>query len=419
MKIVHITTGYHHGGAGIACKRLVEAQRSMGLDAHVLTQERGDFPEYVHSTTHSWWKEKVNLFFLALEKLHLMFYEKTSKNRFRFSTAKFGNFVSGNKVLEGADIIHLHWYNASFISLTMLNKIIKQKAAVVCTMHDIWTFTGGCHYIGSCLNYRMHCGNCAYLKKPSPLDLSVKTWKKKQFVFNKGEIQFVAPSRWMKEMAKSSGMLAEASIHVIPNTIGQPPKEVTKETLRASMGIPDEKKIILFGAFNLSHEGKGSIYLRKALAELDKKSNYVVLLFGKASKVFDNLGLEVISLGYVSGEKKMREYYGVADVFVTPSIEDNLPNTVLESLSLGIPVVAFDIGGMPDMIEHKKNGYLARAKDVNDLKNGIQWVLNEANEEELRMNAIATVESKFSNRVVVKQFEQLYTESLKDGHSQA
>ncbi len=410
MKVVHISTGYNHGGAAIACKRLVVAQRENGIDATILTQERGDFPDHVTSVTRTLLAEKLNFFRLAWEKFVYLFYQSSGTLRFQYSIANMGIDVSKRTEVKNADIIHLHWINAGFISIKGLKKLINLNKPVVWTLHDIWPLTGGCHITGQCKQFKNNCFNCFYLRKES-MSLSVKLQQKKMAVYN-NSINFVSPSRWQEKRAKSSLVFGSNKMVRIPNSINRINSAFTKLECRRRLGLIEQSKIILFGAFNTQDRHKGMKYLIRALEKMPSNDEIVLVIFGKRSHLFDNVPFRVHSIGYVSNEIEMIQAYNAADLFVTPSIEDNLPNTILESFSVGTPVVAFNIGGIPDIIDHKKNGYLARSKDINDFAKGMLWCLDPKNNSFLSANAIQKIDSIFSPEKVAKQFYDYYQSIL-------
>ncbi len=412
MKIVHISTGYKHGGAAIACKRLVEAQRSIGIDAHIITQEPCTLPIYVHSTTNSLLKNKLNFFRHALEKFVFLFYQKNKAFRFQFSLANTGESLNKIKLINDADIIHFHWFNAGFISIKKFSEILQKGKPIVWTLHDMWAFTGGCHYAGECKNYTKNCGNCFYLKNPAKEDLSAKNLLVKHKTYSGKNLHFITPSNWLNKCAQISSVLSKFPINTIPNAVSKPGFTNQKDKIKIELGLKTNKKLILFGAFNMEHVRKGSNYLADALKGLTDKDNVELMVFGKKSEYFSTLKYKIHFMGYSSDELFIRKIYSCADVFVNPSIEDNLPNTVLESLSVGTPVVAFDMGGMPDMIDHKKNGFLAAFKNTKELSEGIKWCLENNIDEKLSLNALQKVKSNYSYQVIAERFKKFYSEIL-------
>ena len=290
---------------------------------------------------------------------------------------------------------------------------------IVWTLHDMWAFTGGCHYAGECDHFMHQCGNCFFLKDSGRADVSHIGWLRKADMYSATKnISFVACSKWLAGVAGQSSLVQGYNVLSIPNPIDThifSPKN--KAEVRAKRNTNPDKKIILFGAANINDRRKGISYLVDALKLL--KNNYTVVgeveivVFGK-NKNFDlnTLPFRAHELNIITSQEEMAEIYSMADVFVTPSIEDNLPNTVMEAMACGTPVVAFNTGGIPEMIDHQQNGYLARFKSSDDMAKGLYEMLYASNYAELSQSARNKVLHDFNNEAVAKQYIQLYQSLL-------
>ncbi|MCP4690719.1 MAG: tetratricopeptide repeat protein, partial [Desulfobacterales bacterium] len=282
--------------------------------------------------------------------------------------------------VRDADIINLHWV-AGTVDWPDAPSGVGDKP-VVWTLHDMNAFTGGCHYAGECEKYKERCGACPQLGSTVENDLSRREWERKREAYGKLNIHVVSPSRWLGRCASESALLSRFPVHVIP--YGFPldsfrPRE--KAVVRKALKIPDNVKIILFGAQSVLNERKGFKYLLEALNKIPLKTegDVAILTFGHFPKDIEIPSkYSMINLGPIAGEEQLSMVYSAADVYVIPTLEDNLPNTVVEAMACGAPVVGFDIGGMPDMIRHKKTGYLAGPRDIQGLIDGIDWVLSSA-----------------------------------------
>ncbi len=414
MYIVLVNKSDRLGGAAVACRRLQNALIKSGVDAKLFVQEKNDVDSTVIGSAMGYWHPKKRFLLFILERLYFLFYEVSKEIRFAFSPAIAGEYIHRNFLIVRADIIHIHWFNQGFLSLKSLKKLVELNKPIVWTLHDMWLFTGGCHYSGDCNNYINNCGNCSFLKKPAEKDLSYKILKKKREILENASITFVSCSSWLKEKALESSLLKNFKVVNIPNPIDQNQfHPLDKQTTRQKLLLPIDKKLILFAAANISDKRKGLSYLLKAL-ELVKQNNgnfadIEVLTFGKSDySDFNNLPFKIHNLGVLTDIEKIVEAYNVADLFVLPSLEDNLPNTIMESLACGTPVLAFKSGGIPEMIEHKKNGYLAEYKSVEDLKNGIAFILNHPQPETLRKNAIEKVQQSYSESIVAERYKEVY-----------
>ncbi len=382
MKITLVNTSDKVGGAAVACNRLLMALNSQNIPANLLVQNKLSHSNLVSSTTNNYFKSKLNFYRFAYERLLFSLKEKSKEVRFAFSLANTGEDISNNRLIYEADIIHLHWINFGFLSLNTLEKLLKLNKPVVWTLHDMWTFTGGCHYSGDCTSYQVECKNCPFLIKPGEKDISNAIWNKKSKIYDNKNITFVACSKWLADIAKKSALLNKFRIESIPNPIDTSVyKPSDKFSVRNSLNIDNNKKFLLFGSMNIADKRKGFYYLNQALEILDKKhpelkESMELIVFGKSKKeVFDKLPYKTNDLGMLSEESRIVAAYNAADLFVLPSLEDNLPNTIMESISCGTPVVAFNTGGIPEMIDHKSNGYLSEYKNEEDLANGIYWAL--------------------------------------------
>ena len=316
-------------------------------------------------------------------------------------------------------MLHIHWTNAGFLSIENLKQLVNTGKPVVWTLHDMWAFTGGCHYSGECGHFTNHCGNCWMLRYSGDNDLSFDGWVKKKDLFILAKkMVFVTCSHWLARLAKTSSLLKNCRIETIPNPIDT---EVfsTKDKIasRRKWNINPIPKVILFGAANIIDWRKGIAYLVEALNNLKfnypEVENIEIVIFGK-NKSFDIklLPFKVHELGIINSQNDLAEIYSLADVFVTPAIEDNLPNTVMESLACGTPVVAFNTGGIPDMVVHKENGYLASYKSTADFAAGINYILTSDRKEELSANARKKVLDNFSNEIVSSKYIAVYQSIL-------
>jgi len=420
MKVTLINTSDAGGGAPAACMRLLKALAHNEVDVHLLAQNKYTTEARVEAVADDALgelKAKADFYYERLP--FILLHEKDATVRFAFSAANAGTNISGNHLIEDADLLHLHWTNSGYLSIKNIKQLLALNKPVIWTLHDMWAFTGGCHYAGDCDHFLKECGNCPILKDASPNDISHKGWLRKNDLYlNAGNLVFVTCSNWLAGVARTSSLLKRFRIEAIPNPIDTSfytPQNKAKA--RAKFGIAADAKVILFGAANIMHTRKGIAYLVEALQLL--KSNYPenrnveVVIFGK-NKGFDvgRLPFNVQQLGIISNEQKLTEIYSLADVFVLPSLEDNLPNMVMEALSCGTPVVAFNTGGLPDLVDHLQNGYLAEYRSAEDMAKGIDFVLSSTEANKLSSAARNKVVSNFSNEIVAAKYKALYQSLL-------
>lgn len=402
MNVLLLNT-YPQGGAGVACRRLQLALRESGTSANLLTA----------SDVGSRWP------FYA-ERLSFLPFERDKSVRFSFSLANFGKNIAQHPLVREADVLHLHWVNQGFLSLKNIQQLAETGKPIVWTLHDMWAFTGGCHYSQGCEHFKNECGNCLFLKKTAKHDLSNRVWHRKQQFFPKN-IQFVTCSEWLAAVAKSSSLLRDRPVAAIPNpidtTIFKPSDEAERRAFRAEKGISLDAKVLLFAAMKVSEERKGFRFLLEALQILKTQHpdfQIEILVLGKAeAESLAALPYPAHALGLVQGEAELVRIYGSADVFAIPSMEDNLPNTVMESLACGTPVVGFQTGGIPEMVGHQQEGFIAPQKDSRMLATGIHWVTeNKAQLENLRLAARRKVQKNYANGIVAGRYAELYSKLL-------
>ncbi len=414
MKILLIGKHSKTGGAAIASTRLLEALKEKQVDVNMLVQEGGEEEEGIFSTTKGVVKRWINLFRFILERLVFLRQERSKSIRFLFSLANTGESIIRNRHVIEADVIHLHWINAGFLSLKSLKELFHLGKPVVWTFHDMWPFTGGCHYALDCKEYTRECGQCPYLKKPGKGDLSHRIWRKKEQLFRNSKVTVITPSSWLKECVRASSLLHHWEVVTIHNPIDHEHfKPVEREEACRNLGLDPSKKYILFGAATMKNVLKGFNYFLEAVGtiagEPDTVEDVEILLFGKTGgDVAQSFPLKTRNIAFVQSIQTIVELYSVAHLFVIPSLQDNLPNTIIESMLCGTPVVGFRTGGIPEMIEHRVNGYLAKCKSSTDLAKGMRWVLSSDSYEKLSAETRNIALKRFSKDRSVEMHLDLY-----------
>jgi glycosyltransferase involved in cell wall biosynthesis len=307
------------------------------------------------------------------------------------------------------------------LSLGNIRKILRSGKPVVWTMHDIWPATAICHVTLNCRRFTTGCNNCRLLPgNGSNHDLAYQTWQKKQAMTQDENIYYVACSQWLESEAKKSALLKGQKITSIPNCIDTHLyKKGDKQEARQRLGLPADKKLILFASQRVTNENKGMSYLIEAcrqLANTNGEKPGVVILGGHAEEVVTQLPLDAYPLGYVNDEHRIIDVYQAVDVFVLPSLSENLPNTIMEAMACGVPCVGFKVGGIPEEIDHKKNGYVADYRNADDLARGISWILSEADYAALSEDAIHKVAHNYSQQSVAMKYLDVYHQAMAFKH---
>ncbi len=397
MKIVILNTSERTGGAAVAAGRLGKALGQAGIQVDKLIRE------------NSW----LNRFRFYWERLIIFLCNHLNrKNLFAVSIANTGMDLSGHPLVKDADIIHLHWINQGFLSLKDIEELVKLNKPIVWTMHDMWPCTGICHHARDCEKFQMICESCFFLKSKGK-DLSTSVFDKKLSLYKEANITFVGCSRWLSGRAKKSYLLRDKTVLSIPNPINtEVYHPMDQDMTRELLGLPSGKRLLLFGALNVTDKRKGIDYLIEALRKIEKQDMELVV-FGQVKDDIRGLfPVPIHSMGYLSDESKIVALYNAVDMFITSSLEENLPNTIMESMACGTPCVGFEIGGIPEMIDHKINGYVANYKDASDLANGIRWVLEHEDQQALSDACVKKVQENYTEEVVAKQYMALYKRLL-------
>ena len=404
IRVLSVCTSDSSGGAARAAYRIHLAVREYGIDSRMFVKHKGTSDDQV-STVGDFVPH--NALYRAFDWVRNKVKNKWQHYQWGKYPNKGPHFMSDLRSTDigGAlrkidyDILHLHWVNP-----------------IVWTLHDSWPFCGVCHYFFDCDAYQTSCGSCPQLDSQSKDDLSARMWKRKKKAYQDLDLHIVSPSRWLGDCARHSGLLGRFPMTVIPNCLDHdlfrpiPKERFSPRWHRFREGVHD-KPFVLYGAMNAAKdERKGFRFLLAALDSLAKAGKadlFELIVFG-AEKPLEGIPVSIPAhyVGYVGDAAELVSLYNLASVMVVPSLTENLSCVIMESLSCGTPVVAFDIGGNGDMIDHQVNGYLAREKDCEDLAQGICWCLDHV--EELAPAARQKVLENYTPAVVGEKYAELY-----------
>lgn len=415
MKPLLLNTYDNVGGAAIATYRLHSGLRSIGVDSRLMVMYKGkDDPSVIGPEPQSLLKRALASWCMRRDA-KITSACVASGNRY-FSPARYPDNLAQRVAAINPDLLHLFWMNSGFMKIETLRQF---NRPIVWTLHDMWPFTGGCHYDDECGRYRQSCGSCPVLGSTSDHDLSRQILERKRQSWDGLPVVVVATSHWLAEMARSSTVFRGKRIEVIPNGMNTDTyKPLDKRSGRAAYGLPQDKNLILFSAMRANlDKRKGNHLLVPALKKITeagwREKTELVILGATTPSDSPDLGMKAHYMGQLHDEISQVLLYSAVDVTVAPSIQENLSNTVMESLSCGTPVVAFNIGGMPDMIDHQHNGYLADPFETDDLAAGIMWVLSgKARHNMLSLHSRTTVVERYALKKVADQYLSLYREIL-------
>jgi glycosyltransferase involved in cell wall biosynthesis len=410
-----ICSAYDVGGASIAAIRLHLGLLSIGANSRFLTLHKTNhqMPESYQFQPSSRITGKFKLKFRQRsehkQRISLQLSEGESlSGKFSFPSAPYD--ITDSPLWDWADIVNLHWVN-EWIGLDNLVSSAKQKP-LVWTMHDFQAFTGGCHYPASCRHFEEDCQNCPFLKRSNMPQLANHFWKIKKAALNfyKPRLTITAPSEWMRKNAAQSSLFEDFDTRAIPNSLDtQIYKPADKLACRKALNLPENAFILLSVIQSLRDERKGFDILQKALFELPNPENWVLCTVGKNNGSELDFPVEHIHLGTLVDERLMAMVYNAADLFVHPAREDNLPNVVVESIACGVPVVGFNIGGMPEMVYNGVNGFLSEVVDAKPLAEEIVRARDFAfSKLEISQNA----EKKYALSAQAQSFMKLFQQIL-------
>jgi glycosyltransferase involved in cell wall biosynthesis len=416
MKSLIVNSHDIEGGAARAAYRLHQGLKSMGINSQMLVQEKlSNDPTVLAPKTRL--EQGIARGKLTLETLPLKLYPQRDETTFSIQWLPDRIVPQLNQIAP--DIINLHWINQGYAQIETLAKL---KQPLVWSLHDMWAFTGGCHYNQDCDRYTISCGACPQLGSTKDWDLSRWVWQRKTKAWKNLNLTVVALSSWLADCARESSLFKDLRIEVIPNGIDTNRyRPINRQIAREILNLPQDKQLILFGSLKAtSNQRKGFHLLQPALQDLSKSGWYnrleLVIFGAERPENPPEFGFNAHYLGTLSDDLSLALVYSAADVFVLPSVQDNLPNTIMEAIACGIPCVAFNIGGMPDMIEHQQNGYLAQAYKIEDLAQGIAWVLeNRERYHKLSHRAREKVAQEFTQKIQASRYVSLFTEILERG----
>lgn len=298
--------------------------------------------------------------------------------RYRFSSDCTAAGAAFTRHLPAASVLNLHWVS-EFLDVPLVWTSLPPGLPVVWTLHDLNPLTGGCHYPGSCRRFTAGCGACPFLGNDDPADLSAAAFARKAAALaaGRGPLHFVAPSRWMAAAVRASGITRDFPVTVIPNAI-DPDQFHPLDSIEArrSLDLPMDRSIVLFVASDLAAPRKGLDIFADALTRLDERDRPMVLLVGGGNPPAALCALPHRLFGHVDDPHRLCRIYAAADMVAVPTREDNLPNVVLEAFACARPVVATDVGGVPDLVQDGETGLLVAADDPAALAAGLRQLLS-------------------------------------------
>ncbi len=411
LRITHLSHNDRKGGGALACYRLHRALLDLGAESRMLVLQK-------HQDDRTVTKINAGLLPLpahAADRILRRLHHRRLADRV-WSAGRFGiGGVQRHPLIEDSDILGLYWINGGFLSVTGVDRLLRQNKPVVWRLSDLWPMTGGCHHPADCTLFKHVCMRCPQLGSNRAHDLSTRQWQRKQD-WPKANLTVVAPSKWLANLAAESALLRNVRIeHITTGVDLDIFRPHSKIEMRRALGLPEDRQLILFGANNaVANPRKGFSKLIEALMmlkEWDPLTSFDLVLFGSHTPPALPFDLRLHHRGVIHDEADKARLFAAADLFVTPSLEENLPNTVIEAMASGTPTVAFDVGGTGELIDHGATGYLATPGDSGDLARGLKSLLSAAASNgamgERAHNAIAAAHDQ---RLIAGRYLDLFNE---------
>lgn len=410
--IVHFAYLDSVGGSGRTAYRIHQGLRAEGLDSRMLVGKKLSTDPNVqvlgtHPAGLGFLFDRVGRVVSDLSGLQDLLIPSTA-------------WIHLHPWVRRADVIQFFNTWGGFVSFTALDRLSRNRP-VVWRLSDQWLMTGHCVYTYGCDRWLTGCGACPQVRgeRALPFDTSALLWRVKRRAYRRANLVIVAPSRWILEQAVRSPLIGRFPVYHIPNGVDTSIFRPMRQEARAALHIDPKARVVVFLAHELEKGRKGGHYLQAALEALPNLSGATLLLVGKQNgKPLSVPGWIVRSVRYSNEDEQLAEFIAAADLLAAPSVADNFPNTLVESLACGTPVVAFDVGGVGEAVRHMETGYLARAHDPGDLAAGVRLVL-EDDDLQARLGAGArhVALAEYSRELELARFMSLYAELGKTARS--
>jgi glycosyltransferase involved in cell wall biosynthesis len=413
MKILHVGTYDVRGGASLAMYRLHRGLRQRGVDSSVFVRDRSSDDPDVHLLP-----ARPSLSRRLRRRLR---WEHLRREQGPYLQALQGDLFSSDRSvysgelvpnLPSHDLVNLHWV-AGFIDYAAFFSALPEPTPIVWTLHDMNPFTGGCHHDDGCGRFQVGCGACPKLGSGDEHDLSQRILRRKRIIFRSirpGRIQVVCPSQWLAGEASRSSLLSGLPVTTIANGVDTDVfRPLDRHRCRSALGIPGEATVVIFVASSRDNPHKGLEFLLKALEHVAAEGRYCLVTVGHGRRAIE-VGIRTIDLGPVEDERLLAEAYSAADVFALPSLRENLPNTVIEALACGIPVVAHRVGGVSEMVRPGVTGELVDVGDVGSLAAAIVDLAARSRDLSVECRRVAVTE--YSLDMQSERYERLYQQML-------
>lgn len=413
LEVLHLATYESFGGAARASKRIYHALKEQPILCSMFTLLKTSMDESIISV-------QPNDHHVQLKYIHEILKsnqkQKLGKNVILESYGEISAGIVDKINAHRASIVHLHWIN-NLLSIQDISKINKP---IVWTLHDMWPFSGSKHLSydpDSFFYWDSTKGETAVNQN------NIETFRLKQEYWHKQKFTLVAPSNWLADCAKRSVLFNTCDISVIPCPIDYDfwsPQNTGNSRVRFNFDI-NKKQILFIGQNLINDPNKGWDLLQEVLNTLFKTGEieFELVVVGHSGQLITNCPYTIHSLGEISEDEILVELYSAVDLLVVPSRFEAFSQVTLEAQSCGLPVVGFNIGGIPDILIHKKTGWISAAFDLIDFYEGMRWIFKEEwRAKKLGSSGRKNVIEKFSSEKVAQQYYELYQQIIRNGKNE-
>jgi glycosyltransferase involved in cell wall biosynthesis len=421
LKILHISSHSLHGGAARSAFRRHLAAIRAGHDStifsltgggHLQVQTYKPPSDFASRLRRRWRRSQIGLAFARYRFSRPPGYELFSDDRSEFDADLLGQMVP-------ADIVNLHWV-AGFVDYPSFLVPVSRRTPMVWSLHDMNPFTGGCHYDTGCGRFVYGCGSCPQLGSRRDSDLSREIWNRKRATYEAiapGRLHVVVQNHWMAAQVRSSVLMSKFRLTIIPSGVDTEDfSPRNRRFARTLLGLPQDARVVLFVADSVDIRRKGFAALKQALDGLVDLPKLFLASVGSGEPALDG-PVPHLHLGRTDNDRLLSLIYSAADLFVIPSLHDNMPNTVIEALACGTPVVGFAAGGIADMVQHGVTGLLVPVGEVEALRRDIRELLEDfARRQEMAVNCRRIAIKEYSLEVMGRNYSNLYKRILSEGH---
>lgn len=413
LRILHVSANDITGGAARAAYRLHRSLLQAGVTSRMLVANKraDDESIFLPSLSHRLARRLRRLVqrqLISIDERRIIRLRQRGSEL--FSTARSSYIDCWDGALSNASVIHLHWV-AGFVDYPSFFAALPPDKPLVLTLHDVNPMTGCCHYAGTCDRFTKRCGACPQLSSGRDRDPSRRAFDVKAEAYRclaSDRVVLAAPSTWIAGEARRSALLGGFRVEHIPNGLDLDVfRPCEREEVRRAFGIRDEERVILFVSDSLHNPRKGLDLLLSAVESIQGKANLLLASVGNGT-LPEVGGIRRVHFGRIDSDSLLALIYNIADVFALPSREDNLPQTGVEAIACGCPVVGFAVGGIPDIIEEGRTGFLAAPFNIRQLRDAIEVAIvdRDAFSAACRLRA----EHLFSLERQAKAYQNLYSE---------